>query len=120
MDPFYVDFGSHFGGPKPIKNNIKHDEKLDHFWEPSGEAPGAFFCGFLAPQSEGLGGQKWVQNGVDNKTRDFQNLKRKPNGFFNILLFLGVAFSMKTNLKYELILGPVRDASKTVFFAVLC
>ena len=89
---FYVDFGGHFGGPKPIKNNIKSNEKLDHFWEPSGEAPGAVFCGFLAPQSEGLGGQKWVQNRVDNKTRDFQILKENPMVFQYFIVFLGSLF----------------------------
>ena len=92
LDPFYVDFGGHFGGPKPIKNNIKHDEKLDHFWEPSGEGPGAVFCGFPAPQSEGLGSQKWVENGVDNKTRDFQFSKENPMVFQYFIVFWGVLF----------------------------
>ena len=79
--PFYVDFGGHFGGPKPLKTNIKNALNLDHFWDPSQKGPGAVFGGFWLPKWEGFGGPKWCKNGVDNERCDFQFLKEKPMVF---------------------------------------
>ena len=101
LDSFYLVFGGHFGGPKPIKNNIKSDQKWDPFWKGSGKRSGAVFGGFEAPQMQHFGEKMWLQNGVKNKKDVFQKNKENTTFFQYFYGLSGSGFHLKLAPKLE-------------------
>ena len=120
LDSFSIDFGGHFGGPKPIKNNNKTDQKWGRFWKGSGKRPGAVFAGFEAPQMQHFGMKMRVPNGVKNKKDVFQKTKENTTFFQYFYGLRGSVFSLKIDSQTGGILDPFRTPLKIVVLLILC